>query len=209
MRIFKTPEILIRLLPRITWRGAATGSQAEKLVYLSFDDGPVPEATPFVLTQLEKYRAKATFFCVGDNAARYPHLVKAIKKAGHALGNHTHNHLNGWKTPTASYLMNIDKCRRVIPSRLFRPPYGKISPAQYRQLSRTYKIVLWDIVSYDFDAALSPEDCLAAVKARVRPGSIIVFHDSIKAMKNLQTVLPLLLEYLKQEGYSFRKIAGE
>ncbi len=208
MRVFTTPWLLTELFPQIMWRSPEVLPPGEKVIYLTFDDGPVPEATPFVLETLAKYGALGTFFCVGDNAARYPQLIKDTRQAGHGHGNHTFNHLNGWQTTPQAYLQNIEKCRRVLPSRLFRPPYGKIAPAQYRLLRKEYKIVLWDVVSYDFDSALSAGDCLSELKARVTSGSIVVFHDSIKAMKNLREVLPAALVYWSALGYSFRKIEG-
>jgi len=208
MRVFTTPWLLIKLFPRILWRLPEPADSGDKVIYLTFDDGPVPEVTPFVLEELKKHQALGTFFCVGDNAVRYPKLVKDTEEAGHAHGNHTFNHLNGWKTSPAAYIENVRKCGQVIPSHLFRPPYGKLSAAQYRLLRKDYTIVLWDIVSYDFDQNISPESCLAELKARVRSGSIVVFHDSIKAMKNLREVLPAALAYWQKQGYTFGKIEG-
>lgn len=202
MRQFNTPSWLIRLFPKITWKF----SSSEKVIYLTFDDGPVPEATPFVLEQLAVYKAEATFFCVGENAMKNPDLLKAIQTAGHSVGNHTYNHLNGWKTQTATYINNIEKCKNILPSRLFRPPYGKITPAQYLHLRKEYQLVLWDVVSYDFDAGLTPYDCLEALKRYVKAGSVVVFHDSAKSISTLRRVLPETLAYFSDLGYSFRKI---
>ncbi len=193
----------MKLFPEIRWRFACS----EKVIYLSFDDGPVPEATPYVLEQLELYHAKATFFCVGENAVKNPALLESILKAGHSSGNHTYNHLNGWKTDPGTYLENIEKCKAVVPSALFRPPYGKMTQAQYKEIRKTYKIVLWDVVSYDFDPDLPPEACLDAVKKHVKPGSVVVFHDSLKALENLRIALPGTLAYFSSLGYTFKPIS--
>lgn len=202
MRIFKTPALLMFLFPTIRW----CFNCSEKIIYLSFDDGPVPLATPFVLAELEKYNARATFFCVGENAERYPDLLQSIIDGGHRPANHTYNHLNGWKTSATEYLANIDKCNELVASQLFRPPYGKLKLSQFKSIRKKYKIVLWDIVSYDFDAALKPEECLSVLKKNVRNGSIVVFHDSLKSLKNLKEVLPLALEYWQAAGYRFLPI---
>lgn len=182
--------------------------QTEKIIYLSFDDGPVPLATPFVLAELEKYNARATFFCVGENAERNPGLLKAIILGGHQLANHTYNHLNGWKTSSVEYLANIEKCSVFIPSNLFRPPYGKLKLSQYKLICKKYKIVLWDNVSYDFDPSLSYDRCLLQLKKNVKPGSIVVFHDSLKSLATLKKVLPDILAYWQTAGYSFNIITG-
>lgn len=180
--------------------------QTEKIIYLSFDDGPVPLATPFVLAQLKRYDARATFFCVGENAERNPLLLEAIVKSGHQLANHTYNHLNGWKTSSGEYLANIEKCRELIPTNLFRPPYGKLKLSQFKLIRKKYKIVLWDNVSYDFDPALSYDTCLSQLKKNVGPGSIVVFHDSLKSLATLKEVLPDILEYWQKAGYRFNII---
>ena len=180
----------------------------ENKVYLTFDDGPTPEITQWILNQLKKYNTKATFFCIGDNIRKYPEVFKEVVKEGHTIGNHTFNHLNGWKTNKQDYIENAklfeeeygklstEKCQ------LFRPPYGKIKPSQSKILrAMGYKIIMWDVLSVDFDVTITPEQCLENVLKNVRSGSIIVFHDSVKAFVNLEFVLPRTLEFLKQKGF--------
>jgi peptidoglycan/xylan/chitin deacetylase (PgdA/CDA1 family) len=188
----------------------------EKKVYLTFDDGPTPSVTYWTLSELKKYNAKATFFCIGDNIAKYPDIFSKVIAEGHSIGNHTFHHLKGWNTDTKSYIENVAMCNNQIGesgkqnleennnlhSNLFRPPYGKIKPSQSRKLrAKGYKIIMWDIVSYDFDQATAPEKCLANVLNHVETGSIIVFHDSIKAETNLKYALPKTLEFLKEKGF--------
>ena len=177
-----------------------------KTVYLTFDDGPVPEATPLVLDILKKYGAKATFFCVGENVTKHPDIFNRIVGEGHSVGNHTHNHLNGWKTENATYFKNINECAKVLKSNLFRPPYGRIKQSQYKALRQKYKIVLWDVLSYDYDQALSAEKCLDIVIKNTRKGSILVFHDSVKAASKIPTLLPGTLDFLKKEGYEIKPL---
>ena len=175
----------------------------EKKLYLTFDDGPVPEATPFVLEQLKKYNAKATFFCIGKNMEENPELYKKVLAEGHKTANHTFDHVNGWKTKTADYLANTAKCAELVDSNLFRPPYGKITFSQYSNLKSNYAVVLWDVLSWDFNIETSPEKCLQNVLKNAKPGSIIVFHDSKKAFKNMSYALPRVLEYFAERGYRF------
>ncbi len=215
----KIPKLVKKLYPRRTWDGPAK----DKTLYLTFDDGPIPEVTPWVLEQLKKHQAKATFFCIGDNIRKHPEVFKKVILEGHSVGNHTFNHLNGWKTTTAEYMENTEKAKLIMkqylpnienPSEergskneLFRPPYGRIKSSQARELLRLeYKIVMWDIISMDYDASVSPEKCLRNVLDNAENGSIIVFHDSLKAEKNLKAVLPLILEHFSSEGYSFEKL---
>jgi len=185
----------------------------ENKVYLTFDDGPTPEITQWTLNQLKNYNAKATFFCIGDNIRKYPDVLKEVLKEGHSIGNHTFNHLNGWKTNTQDYIENAklfekeygklstDNCQ------LFRPPYGKIKPSQSKILRRMgYKIIMWEVLSVDFDVTITPEKCLENVLQNVHSGSIIVFHDSVKAFANLEYVLPRTLEFLKQKGLVCAKL---
>lgn len=179
---------------------------AEKIVYLTFDDGPVPEVTPWVLEQLKKYNAKATFFCIGDNIRKNPEIYKSLLTAGHQTGNHTFNHLNGWKVNTEDYLKNTALAADYIKSFLFRPPYGKIKFFQALRLKRQYKIVMWDVLSYDFDINTSPQQCMENVIVNAVPGSIVVFHDSIKAEKNLKFALPEVLKYFSERQYRFEII---
>lgn len=186
-----------------------------KTIYLSFDDGPHPEITPWVLEKLHTYKAKATFFCVGENIQKYPEVFKQLISEGHSFGNHTHNHLKGWKTDTFQYLENVAEAEAVIskfsenkrPKKLFRPPYGKIKFSQIKQLKLlNYKIVMWDALSADFDAKISTETCFKNVIENSKPGSIIVFHDSEKASENLKNVLPRVLEYYSEKGFDFKGI---
>jgi peptidoglycan/xylan/chitin deacetylase (PgdA/CDA1 family) len=184
----------------------------EKVIYLTFDDGPHPEATSFVLNTLKDYNAKATFFCIGKNVLDQPDLYERIITEGHAVGNHTFNHLNGWKTADSVYMENIAKAKKYIDSSLFRPPYGKITPFQLRLLAKEkFKLtpIMWTVLSGDFDAKLSKESCLENVLTAANNGSIIVFHDSQKALVNLQFALPKVLNYFKQKGFRFEKIVIE
>lgn len=185
-------------------------SRKEKVIYLTFDDGPVPEVTPFVLRKLEEYGAAATFFCVGDNVRKHPEILAQTLRAGHRVGNHTYNHLNGSKTPTHTYLQNVDACQKEIRqagatgSPLFRPPYGRIRQPQAQALLSAYELIMWDVLSADFDHALSPELCLRKSIRYTRPGSVIVFHDSHKAFPNLQWVLPRYLHHFASMGFRFQ-----
>ena len=172
-------------------------------IYLTFDDGPIPEVTPWVLDTLAKYNAKATFFCVGDNVRKYPEIYTKVIEAGHAVGNHTLNHLSGWSTENISYFHNIRHCARIVNSGLFRPPYGKLRPSQVQFLQRHYQIVMWDVLSADFDNEITPEDCFQNVIQHAGQGSIIVFHDSLKAETNLRYALPLVLDHFSKLGYTF------
>jgi peptidoglycan/xylan/chitin deacetylase (PgdA/CDA1 family) len=206
---------------------------SENRVYLTFDDGPTPEITEWTLSQLKNHNAKATFFCIGDNVRKYPEIVQKVIDEGHSIGNHTFNHLNGWKTATDDYVKNVELCynqkaegRRqkaegnlhseeenlhskicVLPTEFFRPPYGKIKPSQSKVLRKLgYRIIMWDIISYDFDANVSEIKCLENVLNNVQSGSIIVFHDSKKAYKNLEYALPQTLEFLKERGFICEKL---
>jgi peptidoglycan-N-acetylglucosamine deacetylase len=180
----------------------------EKKIYLSFDDGPHPEATPFVLDELKKYGARATFFCIGKNVAEHPAIYKRILDEGHAIGNHTQNHLNGWQTADAEYFENIKQAAVYIDSNLFRPPYGRITRFQAKQVQEKMglKIIMWSVLSADFDERIKPEDCWKNVGKSAKNGSIIVFHDSEKANPRMSYVLPKLLETLSAKKYSFEKI---
>jgi peptidoglycan/xylan/chitin deacetylase (PgdA/CDA1 family) len=187
----------------------------EKKIYLTFDDGPTPKVTEWVLNQLEKYNASATFFCIGKNIEENSVTFQRIIDQGHGVGNHTYNHLNGWKTKTDSYLENIDWCKNSIlkwstgesATKLFRPPYGKIKRSQSNQLKKKgYKIVMWDVLSADFDPNITKEKCLDNVISNVNPGSIIVFHDSDKAYNKLKYVLPKTLEFLSRNEFKYGKI---
>ncbi len=184
----------------------------EKAVYLTFDDGPTPEITEWVLAELKKHEAKATFFCIGNNIEKHPSIFSKILQEGHAIGNHTFNHLNGWKTNKMDYVQNALQCEKAIEafaykSKLFRPPYGKIKPSQAKALrDKGYQVIMWDVLSADFDQQISPEQCLENVLRNVASGSIIVFHDSVKAYENLKYVLPKTLSFLAQNKYKSLKI---
>ena len=203
----KTNWIIKKIFSNYTWDVSNSGNT----VYLTFDDGPIPEITTWVLEKLKKYDLKATFFCIGENIEKHPEIFKKVIREGHAIGNHTFNHLNGWKTPTEAYIKNIKLCEEVIEkttdynskSKLFRPPYGKLKTAQARAIEKLgYEIIMWDLLSADFDTTLSKEQCLNNVLSKVKPGSIIVFHDSIKAFKNLEYVLPKTLAFLKENNFN-------
>lgn len=180
--------------------------QTEKVIYLTFDDGPIPEVTPWVLEQLKAYNAEATFFCVGENVAKHTQLFEKVKEAGHSIGNHTYHHINGWLIENVPYFLNIRKCASIVNSELFRPPYGKLKPKQANFLQRHYHIVMWDVLSGDFDPKITKEQCLKNVLDNTGNGSIIVFHDSLKAKEKLEFVLPKVLEHFNAEGYVFKSI---
>lgn len=199
-------KLLSFLFPNYTWQK----SHKDKVVYLTFDDGPIPEVTTWVLDLLKQQQIRATFFCIGDNIRKHPHLFQRILAEQHQIGNHTYNHLNGWNTTFEDYIANFDLCQQEIlkhikqPALLFRPPYGKIKRKQGHYLiKRGFEIIMWSIITKDYDATLSPQQCLKQTIKQITSGSIIVFHDSLKAEKNLRYVLPLLIEHLKKEGYSF------
>lgn len=203
MYFIKTPLLLKKLFSNYHWHVATK----EKKIYLSFDDGPHPIATPFVLDQLAIANAKATFFCIGKNVWEHPNIYDNILSAGHAVGNHTHNHLNGWKTDTDAYIENIEKAATLIKSKLFRPPYGRITPKQGRRLlEKGFKLVMWDVLSADFDAKITSEKCYNHVVNKTNHGSIVVFHDSEKAYKNLSYALPKVLKYFSERSYAFEAI---
>jgi peptidoglycan/xylan/chitin deacetylase (PgdA/CDA1 family) len=204
----KTPKWIMKFFSKCVWE---IPSQ-EKIIYLTFDDGPHPEATSFVLDTLKEYGAKATFFCIGKNVIDQPVLYERIITEGHAVGNHTFNHLNGWKTTDSVYMEDIAKAKKYIDSSLFRPPYGKITPFQLKLLAKEkFKLtpMMWTVLSGDFDVNLSKESCLENVLTTAKSGSIIVFHDSQKAFVKLQFVLPRVLDYFKQKGFRFEKIILE
>lgn len=215
-----SPWWLQRIFPKRLWHK----SREEKKVYLTFDDGPIPNVTPWVLKQLERHEAKATFFCIGDNIKKHPEVFQQIIREGHVIGNHTQNHLNGWKTANKTYIQNVHDCGSSInelflssetslrkenqsiklqsSSLLFRPPYGKLKSNQAKQLISTgYKIVMWDVLSTDFDQDVSAEKCLENVLNNIQNGSIVVFHDSLKAERNLRYALPRILDYLSKNGF--------
>jgi peptidoglycan/xylan/chitin deacetylase (PgdA/CDA1 family) len=204
----KTNSIIKKIFPNYIWDVPNTKNK----VYLTFDDGPTPEITEWVLKKLEKHNAKATFFCIGKNIEAHPLIFNKTIREGHSIGNHTFNHLNGWKTTTRDYLENIMKCENSIFNQnteiqktnptIFRPPYGKIKPSQAKKLRQLgYKIIMWDVLSADFDQTITREKCLENVISNIKTGSILVFHDSEKAFKNLEYTLPRVLEYLDENNF--------
>lgn len=208
MRLYfiKTPRILKQLFAKYTWSFFTN----KKEIYLTFDDGPIPQVTEFVLDQLHNFNAKATFFCIGDNIRKHPAVFSKIVNEGHSAGNHTFNHLNGWKNSNTAYIENISKCESLLThqkTKLFRPPYGKIKRKQAKQLLASgYKIIMWDVLSADFDSSITKEKCLQNVLENAQNGSIIVFHDSIKASDKLYYALPKVLKEFSQRGYDFKAI---
>lgn len=203
--LIKTPRLLKALYSQCIWH---INDHANS-IYITFDDGPHPTATAFVLDELEKFQAKASFFCIGKNVVENQPLYKRILDDGHSVGNHTHNHLNGWKTSNAQYFRNIKEAQKHIQSNIFRPPYGRITYSQALGIEKMYpnmKIIMWDILSGDFDTNITPEECLENVLSTVKPGSIIVFHDSEKAWPRLQFVLPRFLAYCQQMGWNMKRL---
>lgn len=204
--LVKTPKIFYTLFYKRIW----SLSNKKNAVFLTFDDGPIPEITPWILSQLKKYQAKATFFCVGENMVKHPELSKNMVQEGHTLGNHTFNHLNGWKTNAAFYIENVARTQGLIhtisnpvnKSKIFRPPYGKLTPNQAALLLKNgYKIIMWSVLSADFDPNISKEICLKNVLKNIVPGSIIVFHDSLKTKEKLNYVLPKVLAYIYDKNW--------
>jgi peptidoglycan/xylan/chitin deacetylase (PgdA/CDA1 family) len=204
MYLIKTPEILKRLYPRQIW----SLPENQKKLYLTFDDGPTPSITEWTLQTLKQYNAKSTFFIVGQNAERHPELINKIKNEGHAIGNHTYKHLNGWNTSTNSYIKDILKCDKIVESKLFRPPYGRITKGQTSMMVKRYKVIMWDVLSGDFDRTISKDRCLKNVLENTQSGSIIVFHDSVKAADRMQYALPRVLEYYSKKNYSFSLLSA-
>ena len=213
----KTPNLLKILFNKWVWNF----SSKEKTIYLTFDDGPTPEITEWTLNQLKNHNAKATFFCIGKNIEKYPEIFQKIIEEKHAVGNHTHNHLNGWETNFQSYFTNFEQTNQTISNnwhsksqknitqtaKLFRPPYGKISLKQSKKIRKEgYKIIMWDVLSADFDTTISKKKCLKNIIENLKNGSIVVFHDSEKASEKLRYVLPKILEFYSSKGYSFKRI---
>lgn len=206
----KTPEFVKSLFPNFTWN---INTQKQEL-YLTFDDGPTPEITPWVLEQLKQYDAKATFFCIGCNIEKYPEIFEMIINQGHSVGNHTYNHLKGWKHNTKDYLVDVKNTQDIIASKtdslFFRPPYGKFKTKQAKQLQKLgYKVIMWDVLSFDWSNKVSKEDCFDNIINATQKGSIIVMHDSVKAEQNLKYALPKVLEYYNEKGFKFKSILPE
>lgn len=181
----------------------------EKSVYLTFDDGPVPGITPEVLKILEEYGIKATFFMVGHNIEKHPRIFDMVVNDGHQVANHTYHHLNGWKTPKQEYVEDIRRCRVLVASKLFRPPYGRITHAQARWLKDDYKIIMWSVLSKDYDPRITKEKCLNRTIKKTRPGSIVVFHDNLKARENILYSLPRYIESMLQKDYRFEPLGED
>jgi peptidoglycan/xylan/chitin deacetylase (PgdA/CDA1 family) len=201
----KTPGWLKKVYSECVWNLPSD----EKKLYLTFDDGPHPEETFFVLEELAKFNAKATFFCIGKNVVEHPHIYKRIMQEGHATGNHTFNHLNGWKTQDEEYFSNIIEARKYIDSNLFRPPYGRATKFQMKHLMNSalkMKIVMWSVLSGDFDSNISTEKCLLNVIKNTKSGDIIIFHDSAKASVKIRYALPKVLQHFSEQNYEFEKI---
>ncbi len=209
------PPLLLRKLFRsFVWRIPTK----DLVLFLTFDDGPIPEVTPAVLTLLKKYNAKATFFCIGENVKKHPEVFQQVISDGHAIGNHTYNHLNGWKTRTEDYILNIDKCHGLLKSEIknpqsaidfFRPPYGKLSIAQYMKIKLDYSIIMWDVLANDWKQNLTADDCFEIVKIKAKAGSIIVFHDSLKAEARMLPALQKTLKYFSDKGFRFDRIPSQ
>ncbi len=198
---FKPPKFLRNLMPGLVWEIPGGGD-----VYLTFDDGPTPGVTEWILDELARWDARATFFCLGRNVEAHPDLYARIVDEGHRVGNHTHSHTDGWGCDAARYVADVDRAAGAIDSHLFRPPYGRISPREAKVLAERYRIVMWNIISRDYNRGLSPRGCLANVVRHVEPGDIVVFHDSVKAFKNMSYALPRTLEYLHARGMRSRAI---
>ena len=217
----KTPLVVKKMFPNYVWDIATD----EQIIYLTFDDGPTPEITEWTLKTLDEFNAKATFFCIGNNVEKHPEIFQQILNDGHSIGNHTHNHIKGWKTSTEDYVANVLKAQEVMSSEfrvqssefneksdskisnLFRPPYGQLKNKQGKALRKLgYNIIMWDVIAFDWEAAISSEKCLNNVLTKTENGSIVVFHDSVKTSKHLQFVLPKVLEYFSEKGFVFKAI---
>ena len=209
----KTPVLAKKIFANYIWEMPPES----KTLYLTFDDGPTPEITNWTLDILDKYNAKATFFCIGKNVSQHPEIFKNIQNKGHKIGNHTNNHIKGWRTSTKNYLANIKEAQKVIDLQqnktdsrsqiLFRPPYGQIRPKQGKALAELgYKVIMWNVLAFDWDKDVTKEKCLENVISNAKEGSVIVFHDSVKAEKNMRYALPKVLEHFSKKGYTFKSI---
>ena len=193
------PRIFRYLFRHTVWQKKTSS----KVIYLTFDDGPTPEITNQVLDVLDNYGWKATFFCVGENVQKYPEIYKEVLRRGHRTGNHSYNHLKGYNNSCADYVENVKKASTLIDSKLFRPPHGRITFKQIKALRKDYQIIMWDVITHDYNKKLSPHQVLNNVKNNLRKGSIVVFHDSVKAKSNVLTVLPQAIEFWKENGYEW------
>ncbi|WP_223827413.1 polysaccharide deacetylase family protein [Hymenobacter armeniacus] len=213
----RPPQLLHALFPGCEWTGPPATPAGGPAIYLTFDDGPIPEETPWVLEQLAEYQAKAAFFCVGENLGRYPDIARSALGAGHRLGNHTHRHRSAWSLSRANYLAEVAECQATIqalmtehggagenaPAPLFRPPYGRLTRPLLPVLQQQYRVIMWSVLTRDYDPTLGPDDCLRYTLAAVRPGDVLVFHDSRKASARLRFVLPRVLAHFAELGYQF------
>lgn len=197
--LVRPPQLLRSFYKDSVWRMG----KKDPVIYLTFDDGPIPELTPWVLDVLNEYQVKATFFCVGENITKNPEIFERIRAEGHQVGNHTFSHIKGWEVSTTAYQENIEKCQALTQTSLFRPPYGRIKKSQFKIISKKYKIVFWDVLSYDYDGLMSPKKCLDNCLNYTRNGSIIVFHDNVKATQNLKFTLPHYIEHFLKLNYKF------
>ena len=200
----RPPKIIRKFFSSLTWNFEC--KENAKNVFITFDDGPTSDITYWILDTLDRYDAKATFFCLGKNVEQYNQQYQEMVKRGHIVGNHTYSHMRGWSVSTADYLEDIDLANDTIGSNLFRPPYGRITIQQINRVSERYNIIMWDVLSMDYSNLISPKKCLRNVIDNIRGGSIVVFHDSAKSEENMKYVLPLMLEYLKDNGYSCKSI---
>ncbi len=202
MFIEQLPVFIRGVYRKVTWRK----DSRLKNIYLTFDDGPIPEVTPWVLDVLDTYGVKATFFCVAENVWRYPEIYQEIIRRGHRTGNHTYNHLRGFFTSTKKYLANVEKASGFVQSDLFRPPHGELRSLQYFRLRKKYQIIQWDVITRDYNPDLTGEEVFGIVRKYARNGSIVVFHDSLKAQRNMKYAMPKAIEYLLEQGYNFEKL---
>lgn len=198
----QVPWIVKLFIRNVVWRE----KRKDKVIFLTFDDGPIPEVTPNVLNLLDDFGVKATFFCVGENVKKHPEVYQEVLTRGHAVGNHSFNHIKGFEYTTEDYIRNVKEAAKYIDSKLFRPPHGQIKRAQIKRLSADYKIIMWDFITFDYDKDVSVDKIMKIVKKRSRNGSIVVFHDSLKAEKNMIEALPMALKFWKEEGYSLKMI---
>lgn len=205
----KTTKLFNCIYPKFIWQMPPV----EKVIYLTFDDGPIPEVTPFVLEILEKYNAEATFFCVGQNIEKYPDVFKQVIEKGHAVGNHTHSHIKGWRSPVETYIADFKNCDEQLrfhadlkSKKLFRPPYGRITRKQAKVVLNTHEIIMWSVLTKDYDTRLSPEQCLERAIKSTESGAIVLLHDSLKAQKNMSYVLPKYLAHFSALGYKFKAL---